>query len=64
LAFDKDCRIAMEKAGYVNKIVDLLSVPAYRFIAIILLYLLSIEDSIRTSFAYSDYMNMVNKFNL
>ena len=49
----------MDEAGSIPKIVELLNVPNFRFVGIIILYLLSVDDKIRYTFAYTDCMKIV-----
>ena len=49
----------MDESGCIPKIVELLNVPNFRFVSIILLYLLSVDDKIRYTFAYTDCMKIV-----
>jgi len=43
----------------VPKIIDLLKISNFRFMAIVILYLLTIEDKIRVIFAYTDCLSLV-----
>ena len=52
-------REAIEEAGYIPKIVELLNVSQSRYIAIVLLYLLSLDDKIRVTFAFTDCVRIV-----
>lgn len=61
LCFDKKVREAVEKANYIPKIVELLNIPNFRFVGIVLLYLLSLDDKIRSSFAYTEYIDLLIK---
>jgi len=53
VSFDKTAREQIEK--------DLLKVPNFRFVSLVLLYMLSLDDKIRNTFAYSDCMTLVRK---
>lgn len=46
------------------KIVDLLKVANYRFLSIVILYLLSLDEKIRFTFAYTDCMGLIVKLML
>jgi len=59
VSFDKTAREQIEKENYIPKIIDLLKVPNFRFVSLVLLYMLSLDDKIRNTFAYSDCMTLV-----
>lgn len=61
LCFDKTIREQAEQAGFIPKIVELLNVPNFRFVAIVLLYLLSLDEKIRITFAFTEYMDLLIK---
>ncbi|KAL4495141.1 hypothetical protein ABPG72_007248 [Tetrahymena utriculariae] len=61
VAFDKSAREQIEKENYIPKIIDLLKVPNFRFDSLVLLYILSFDDKIRNTFAYTDCMPLVIK---
>jgi len=61
VSFDKTAREQIEKENYIPKIIDLLKVPNFRFVSLVLLYMLSLDDKIRNTFAYSDCMTLVRK---
>lgn len=61
VSFDKTAREQIEKENYIPKIIDLLKVPNFRFVSLVLLYMLSLDDKIRNTFAYSDCMTLVIK---
>lgn len=58
LCFDQTARGRIEKAGLIPKFIELLRSPS-RFAAIVILYLLSIDDSIRYTLAYTELMGLV-----
>lgn len=49
----------MEVCGLIPKIIDLLKIANFRFMAITLLYLLTLDDKIRFTCAYSDCLTLV-----
>lgn len=63
ICFDKKVRESVEKANYIPKIIELLNIPNFRFITIVLLYLLSLDDKIRNTFAYTDHLDLVSTKN-
>lgn len=64
LCYDTDCRLQMEQYGYVPEIVKLLKVPNFRFLSIVILYLLTLEDKIRFTFGFTDCMSVILKLML
>lgn len=64
LCFDSEARLQMEQFGYIPDIVKLLKVPNYRFLSIVILYLLSLDDKIRITFGFTECMNILIKLML
>lgn len=58
LCFDPLARNRIEKAGLIPKFIELLH-SSSRFAAIVILYLLSIDESIRYTLAYTELMGLV-----
>lgn len=54
ICFNKEMRKAIATSGYIPKIVPLLNNTNYRFISIVLLYLLSLDKENRDYFAYEE----------
>ncbi|MFO0131494.1 MAG: hypothetical protein ACK52J_02960 [bacterium] len=54
-------RDSIEQAGFIPKIIDLLKVSNFRFMAINILYLLTIDDRLRVTFAYTDCLSLIIK---
>ena len=52
-------REQIEACGLIPKIIDLLKIPNFRFMAITMLYLVTLDDKIRTTCAYSDCLGLV-----
>ena len=61
LCFDSAVRQNVEKAHLIAKIYDLLKLPNFRFLSILLLYLLSLDQTSRPSFAKTDCIKYVVK---
>ncbi len=61
LCFDQSIRKNVEKAHLIPKIYDLLKLPNFRFFSILLLYLLSLDQANRPSFAKTDCIKYVVK---
>jgi hypothetical protein len=49
----------VEKDAFIPKIIDLLKISNFRFMAINILYLLTIDERIRVTFAYTDCISLV-----
>lgn len=58
LCFDPVARNRIEKVGLIPKFIELLH-SSSRFAAIVILYLLSIDESIRFTLAYTELMGLV-----
>ena len=52
-------REQVETCGLIPKIIDLLKIPNFRFMAITLLYIVTLDDKIRFTCAYSDCLGLV-----
>lgn len=61
LCFDKAIREAVDEQGFIPKLVELLKKPNFRFMSIVLLYLLSMDDKIRTTLSFTKCINLVVK---
>ena len=55
-------REQVEQCGLIPKIIDLLKISNFRFMAITLLYLVTLDEKIRFACAYSDCLSLVSKF--
>jgi hypothetical protein len=60
LCFDQGARELILKAGLVPKFIELLH-GSSRFPAIVILYLLSIDESVRNTLAFTELMGLVIK---
>lgn len=59
LSFDQDARLQMDKCGMTSKFVGFLEVPGLRKVILGLLYHLSLEDSIKANFKFTDCIPLV-----
>lgn len=60
VSFDSKQRQAIEKAGLIPKIIELLGNANFRYSSIVILYLLSLDDKNRESFAYAECITLVS----
>ena len=59
LSFDPEARTAIDSAGMIPKLVELLKVAQYRMILLRILYHMSSEDKIKNKFAYTECIPLV-----
>ncbi|CAD8046467.1 unnamed protein product [Paramecium sonneborni] len=64
LCFDSEARSQIEQNGFIPDIVKLLKIPNYRFVSIVLLYLLTLDDKLRLTFGFTECMTLVVKLML
>ncbi|CAD8046643.1 unnamed protein product [Paramecium primaurelia] len=64
LSFDSEARLQIEQNGFIPDIVKMLKIPNYRFVSIVLLYLLTLDDKIRLTFGFTECMTLVVKLML
>ncbi|CAK60695.1 unnamed protein product (macronuclear) [Paramecium tetraurelia] len=64
LCFDTEARSQIEQNGFIPDIVKLLKIPNYRFVSIVLLYLLTLDDKLRLTFGFTECMSLVVKLML
>ncbi|CAD8127078.1 unnamed protein product [Paramecium sonneborni] len=64
LCFDSEARLQIEQNGFIPDIVKLLKIPNYRFVSIVLLYLLTLDDKLRLTFGFTECMTLVVKLML
>ncbi|CAD8142495.1 unnamed protein product [Paramecium octaurelia] len=64
LCFDTEARQQIEQNGFIPDIVKLLKIPNYRFVSIVLLYLLTLDDKLRLTFGFTECMSLVVKLML